>query len=104
VSDCIDRPLSKVTTENRGATASLELATCRETKQSGTLVWLSVRGDHARYLVFQGLPTTTDVRLTWETDHNLVVTYPVAAHPQTWPNALPGFSIVFRSFSATGGG
>lgn len=100
---CHSQVLSRIESTNHQATASLMQTRCsRQDLFSGTEVRLTVQGDRSEMVIFQGPSTITDVLLTWEADQHLVVSYPEAAHPQTWRGSAGGVSVEYRSVGATG--
>lgn len=80
---CFTQRLSTVTSPGGRAVATLELAQCKNDHPSGILVWVAVPPDTTQRLVMRAPPQSTDVRLTWQNDHSLMVIYPETVHPET---------------------
>ena len=97
---CFTQRLSTVTSPGGRAVASLELAECNNHQPAGILVWVTVPPETTQHLVMQAPPQSTDVRFTWQNDHNLIVTYPETVHPETkWSGSVPGVTVEFHRSS-----
>jgi len=97
---CYTQRLSAVTSPSGRAVGTLELAQCKGDQPAGILVWVAFPPDRTQHLVMQAPPQSTDVRLTWQNDRSLIVTYPETVHPETkWSRSVPGVTVEFHPFS-----